>query len=258
VREITDTPDNPQKPFIGAHAFTHKAGIHGDAVAKASESYEHVDPSIFGNQRNTTLSAQAGRANVLQTARKLGFDLDRSDRRVSRILVAVKRLEAQGLGLEMANGTIALIFARALGEDRNSFKVVTWKASVAKRGKASSARCTLNVKLGDVTVRRSAVGNGPVNAFDLALRKALSSRHKEISKMKLTAYRVRELDPESATAAKVAVHIDYTNGKGDWTTAAVSTNILDASLAALVDGYKYFLWTEDRKRAALLGSESTK
>lgn len=152
----------------------------------------------------------------------------------------------------MANATMALIFARALGENRNSFKVVTWKASVAKRGKASTARCTLNVKVGNLTVQRSAVGNGPVNAFDLALRKALSSRRKEISKMKLTAYRVRELDSESATAAKVAVHIDYTNGKGDWTTAAVSTNILDASLAALVDGYKYFLWMEDRKRTALL------
>lgn len=252
VHEIADTPDNPQKPFIGAHAFTHKGGIHGDAVAKASQSYEHVDPSIFGNQRNTTLSAQAGRANVIQTARKFGFDLDRHDRRVSRILEAVKRLEAQGLGLEIANATLALIFARALGENRNSFKVVTWKASVAKHGKASTARCTLNVKFGSVIVQRSAVGNGPVNAFDLALRKALSSRHKEISKMKLTAYRVRELDPESATAAKVAVHIDYTNGKTDWTAAAVSTNILDASMAALVDGYRYFLWMEDRTRTALL------
>ena len=252
VREITDTPDNPQKPFIGAHAFTHKGGIHGDAVAKASESYEHVDPSIFGNQRDTIVSAQAGRGNIVQTARKLGFDLDRNDRRVSQILATVKRLEAQGVGLEMANATMALIFARALGENRNSFKVATWKATVAKRGEASTAQCTLNVKVGNLTVQRSAVGNGPVNAFDLALRKALSSRHKEISKMKLTAYRVRELDPESATAAKVAVHIDYTNGRGDWTTAAVSTNILDASLAALVDGYKYFLWMEDRKRTAFL------
>jgi len=110
----------------------------------------------------------------------------------------------------------------------------------------------LKIKAGHITVQRSAVGNGPVNAFDLALRKALSSRRREICTMKLTAYRVRELDPESATAAKVAVHIDYSNGKGDWTTAAVSTNILDASLTALVEGYQYFLWMEDRKQKALL------
>ena len=252
VREITDTPENPQKPFVGAHAFTHKGGIHGDAVAKASEAYEHVDPAIFGSQRDTTVSAQAGRANVVQTARKLGFDVGRNDRRVSEILGTVKKLEAQGVGLEMANATVALIFARALGEYRNPFKVVSWKASVVKRGKVSAARCTLKIKTRDLTVQRSAVGNGPVNAFDLALRKALSSRRKEICRMKLTAYRVRELDPESATAAKVAVHIDYTNGKGDWTTAAVSTNILDASLTALVEGYQYFLWTEDRKQKALL------
>jgi 2-isopropylmalate synthase len=252
VREVTDTPENPQTPFIGAHAFTHKGGIHGDAVAKASETYEHADPSIFGNQRDTTVSAQAGRANVVQAARKLGLDLGRNDRRLSEILAVVKRLEAQGVGLEMANATVALIFARALGENRNFFKVVDWKTSVARSGKASTAQCTLNVKIGNLTVHRSAGGNGPVNAFDLALRKALSSRRKEISKMKLTAYRVRELDPESATAAKVVVHIDYTDGNKEWTTAAVSANILDASLAALVDGYKYFLWMEDRKRMALL------
>jgi len=251
VHEIADTPNNPQKPFIGAYAFTHKGGLHGDAVAKASEAYEHVDPALFGNQRNTTVSSQAGRANVIQTARKLGFALDRNDRRVSKILAAIKNREAQGVGLEMANATVALIFARALGKYTDPFKVVSWKAAVEKHGKVSAARCTLKIRSREITIQKSAVGNGPVNAFDLALRKALSSHRKEVCRMKLTAYRVRELDPESATAAKVAVHIDYTNGEGDWTTAAVSTNILDASLAALVEGYQYFLWMEDRKRENL-------
>ena len=242
VCEVTNVLENPQKPFVGAYAFTHKGGLHGDAVAKASEAYEHVDPAIFGNQRDITVSAQAGRASVVQAARKLNFDLDRNDPRVSDILNAVKKLEAQGVALEIANATLSLIFARRLRKLGNSFKLVSWKADIAKRGKASVARCTMKVNVRGHTVEKSAVGNGPVNAFDLALRKALSSEFPEISKMRLTAYRVRELDPESATAAKVAVHIDYSNGQSDWTAAAVSTNILDASLRALVDGYQYFLW----------------
>lgn len=258
VCEIANIRENPQKPFIGAYAFSHKGGLHGDAVSKVSQAYEHVDPAIFGNQRNITVSAQAGRANVLQAARKLGFELDRNDRRVSKILATVKRLEAQGVGLEIANATLALIFARMLGNQKNSFKIVSWKAGVVNHAKASTSRCTIKVRVRDRTVERSAMGNGPVNAFDLALRKALSSTCPKISKMRLTAYRVRELDPESATAAKVAVHIDYSNGQDDWTAAAVSTNILDASLSALVDGYQYFLWMEDRRQRALLGWESAK
>lgn len=149
-----------------------------------------------------------------------------------------------------------MIFTRILGNKKNSFKIVSWKASVVNHAKASTSRCTIRVRVRDRTVERSATGNGPVNAFDLALRKALSSTCPNISRMKLTAYRVRELDPESATAAKVAVHIDYSNGQDDWTAAAVSTNILDASLKALVDGYQYFLWMEDRRRRAFLGWES--
>jgi 2-isopropylmalate synthase len=252
VCEVINVRENPQKPFIGAHAFAHKGGIHGDAVAKASEAYEHVDPAVFGNRRAITVSAQAGGANVVQTARRLGFELERNDPRVSQILTTVKRLEAQGVGLEIANATLALIFARKLGNSRNAFRLVSWKANVAKSGKGSAARCTIKVKVANRTIGRSAVGNGPVNAFDLALRKALSSSCQGISRMRLTAYRVRELDPESATAAKVAVHVDYSDGQADWTTAAVSTNILDASIRALVDGYQYFLWTEDRKRRATM------
>jgi len=258
VYEVTNVRENPQKPFVGAHAFTHKAGLHGDAVAKTSEAYEHVDPAIFGNQRDITVSAQAGRASVVQAGRKLGFNLERNDPRVSAILNTVKKLEAQGVALEVANATLSLVFAQKLRELGNSFKLVSWKADISERGKALTARCTIKLNVRGHTVERSAVGNGPVNAFDLALRKALSSRCPEISKMRLTAYRVRELDPESATAAKVAVHIDYSNTQTDWTAAAVSTNILDASLRALIDGYQYFLWMEDRKQRVALGSGSAK
>jgi 2-isopropylmalate synthase len=242
VCEVTNLPEDPQKPFVGAHAFTHKAGLHGDAVAKASETYEHVDPAIFGNQRDITVSAQAGRSSVVQTAKRLGFDLTRNDYRVSDILNSVKKLEAQGVALEIANATLSLLFARKLRSLRKSFKLVSWRADIAKRGRTSAARCMIKVEVGGHVVKKSSLGNGPVNAFDLALRKALSSEFPEVSKMRLTAYRVRELDPESATAAKVAVHIDYSNGQSDWTAAAVSTNILDASVRALIDGYEYFLW----------------
>jgi 2-isopropylmalate synthase len=247
VCEVTNARENPQKPFVGAHAFTHKGGIHGDAVAKASEAYEHVDPAVFGNQRDITVSAQAGRASVVQAARRLGFDLDRNDPRVSAILGAVKKLEARGVALEVADATLSLIIARKLSKLGNSFRLVSWKAEIAGRRKASAARCKVKLNVRGHTVEKSSVGNGPVNAFDLALRKALSSEFPEISTMRLTAYRVRELDPESATAAKVAVHIDYSNGQSDWTTAAVSANILDASLRALVDGYRYFFWTIERE-----------
>jgi 2-isopropylmalate synthase len=257
VCEVTNARENSQKPFVGAHAFTHKAGLHGDAVAKASEAYEHVDPAIFGNQRDITVSAQAGRASVVQAARRLGFDLERNDPRVSAILGTVKKLEAQGVALEVANATLSLIFARKLRKLSSSFRLVSWKADIAKRGKASAARCTLKLSVRGHTLEKSSVGNGPVNAFDLALRKALSSEFPEISKMRLTAYRVRELDPESATAAKVAVHIDYSNSQSDWTAAAVSTNILDASLRALIDGYEFFLWRQKAGGGSRLGINQT-
>jgi 2-isopropylmalate synthase len=254
VSELANLREDRRKPFVGAYAFAHKGGIHADAVTKASRAYEHVDPVLFGNKRRVTVSAQAGRASIVQVAKGLGFELSKTDPKVTEILLAVKRLEAEGYGLESANGTLSLIFARELEKDWSGFELKSWKAKVSGGSGVSSAECLIELNIDGTTMWESASGNGPVNAFDLALREALRSKRPEIERMRLTGYRVKELDAEKGTAAKVAVYIDFANGKNDWTTVGVSTNILEASVKAIVDGYLYFLWSEKRMKSRIQNS----
>jgi len=247
--DISGLREDSFKPFVGRHAFAHKGGVHGDAVLKAEAAYEFLDPSTFGNVRTITVSSQAGRASLLSTVHRLGFALSRDEPRLLSLLREVKSLEASGCNLEIAEASMHLLLLRALSKDRDPFRVIDWEVTAQNALGKSNARCTLKVNVKDKTVETNAIGNGPVNALDSGLRDVLEMAYKQDFLAKLTGYRVREVDSESATAAKVAVYIDFTDGTKTWTTVAASTNIIEASLQALVDGYAYGLRVRSRAHA---------
>ena len=241
VCEMSGIRENQFKPFVGKYAFAHKGGVHGDAVLKAEAAYEFCDPPAFGNQRFITVSSQAGRSSLLLAARRAGFDLTREDRRIPTLLREVKRVESQGCNLENAEATLELLIRRTLGRQREPFQIVHWEVTAYQDGGKASAQCRLTVRIKRKSLETQANGNGPVNALDQALRLVLREQFSDSFTAKLTGYRVREVDSESATAARVAVYIDFTDKHKTWTTVASSTNIIHASVDALADGYVFGL-----------------
>ena len=241
VCEMSGLRENPFKPFVGKYAFAHKGGVHGDAVLKTEVAYEFHDPSAFGNRRSITVSSQAGRSSLIAAARRLGFNISRDNEKLSTLLREVKRLESQGCNLENAGATLELLVRRGLAKRREPFQVVSWEIIAKENGAKGSARGKLRVKIKNRVLETQASGNGPVHALDQALRMVLRKQFGSTSSAKLTGYRVREIDSEAATAARVAVYIDFTDSHKTWTTVASSTNIIQASVAALVDGYIYGL-----------------
>jgi 2-isopropylmalate synthase len=254
--EMSGLRENPFKPFVGKHAFAHKGGVHGDAVLKAKEAYEFCDPAAFGNARTITISSQAGRSSLLSAARKLGFKLSKHDSRVGALLREVKCLEASGCSLELAEASLELLFLRALTPTRDPFRLLDWEASVQSNSGKSSARCTLSVDVGQRVVKTRANGNGPVNALDRALQLVLKKSFGSRLSARLIGYRVREIDSQAATAARVAVYIDFADGRRTWTTVASSTNIIKASVDALVDGYAYALRRSARVKKSRVSTKS--
>ena len=241
VYEMSGLREDQFKPFVGKYAFAHKGGVHGDAVLKTEAAYEFCDPPLFGNQRFITESSQAGRSSLLLAASRVGFDLSRDDKRLPTLLREVKRLESLGCNLENAEATLELLIHRTLGRQREPFQIVNWEVTAREDGATASAHCKLTVNINRKSLETQANGNGPVNALDQALRTVLREQFSDTFTAKLTGYRVREIDSEAATAARVAVYIDFTDKHKTWTTVASSTNIIHASVAALADGYTHGL-----------------
>ena len=244
--EISGLREDPFKPFVGKHAFAHKGGVHGDAVLKTESAYEFLDPSTFGNARAITVSSQAGRASLLSAVNRLGFRLSKDDPRILPLLRQVKSLEAAGCNLEIAEASMELILLRELGKAKDPFRIIEWEISAQNTSGKPLARCSVRIDVNSGIIEAKASGNGPVNALDHGLRDVLANAYQKSFLAKLTGYRVREIDSDSATAATVAVYIDFTDGSKSWTTVASSTNIIEASLDALVDGYVYGLRTQMR------------
>jgi len=241
VYEIANIPRNDYQPFVGRFAFVHKGGIHGHAVLKDSRAYEGFDPAVVGNARSITVSSQAGLANIVQKAKEFGFKLGKNSTEAEKILRVVKKREAEGYHYENAEASLNLLYARALGVDLNHFHLVNWRAFVSGDGRKVSAESTVKLKAGNHSLIAAAEGNGPVNAFDIALKRALRSQHPELSKVELIGYRVREINVEKGTAASVQVFTEFEADGKRWSTIGVSPNILKASEEAIVDGYIYYL-----------------
>jgi len=241
VCEMSGIREDQFKPFVGKYAFAHKGGVHGDAVLKTKAAYEFCEPPVFGNQRFITVSSQAGRSSLLLAARRAGFNLSRDDKRIPGLLRQVKRLESYGCNLENAEATLELLIRKTLGRQRVPFQIVNWQITAQQNGLKASAQCRLIVSVNRRSLETQANGNGPVNALDQALRLVLREQFAATFTAKLSGYRVREVDSESATAARVAVYVDFTDKHKTWTTVASSTNIIQASVEALADGYAYGL-----------------
>jgi len=237
-------------PYVGESAFAHKGGLHVSAVEKDPRSYEHIEPERVGNQRHIVVSDQAGRSNVLARFRELGIELGSADGQVERLLEEVKAREHQGYSYDGAEASFELLARRALGEvpeyfRLNSFRVIDERRWNAKGELITVSEATIKVKVGEDQVMTVSEGNGPVNALDSALRKALAGRYPGLGAMRLVDYKVRILTPERGTGAVTRVMIESADGEGArWSTVGVSTNVIDASYNALHDSITYKLYRD--------------
>lgn len=251
VDDLANLRPDQRAPFVGDSAFAHKGGQHVNAVAKCISTYEHIAPELVGNRRRVLVGELSGRSAVLMKARELGMDLAADSPEVKEILAQVKRLEHQGFEFEAADASFYLLVRRALHRREPPFRLLEYHVSM-RRAEACAvgvAEATLKLAVKGARVHTVAEGDGPVNALDGALRKALLPYFSGIERMRLTDYKVRILDSRSGTAARTRVLIESSDGKGDWGTVGVSDNIIEASWQALSDAMEYFLLRRAGKAA---------
>ena len=242
VDEIANLRHSPRQPWVGSAAFSHKGGMHVNAVQKLASSYEHIDPALVGNERNILISDLAGRSNILLKARDLGFKLADNAPETKQILDRVKELEHSGYEFEAAEASLALLIRGILDHNPELlFTVEDFHVSMRGNRKTSTNEATVKVRVGKEVHHEVAEGDGPVNALDSALRRALAKSFPQLKKVTLTDYKVRILDTATGTAAKTRVLIASTDGRREWGTVGVSENIIEASLQALVDSMEFAL-----------------
>jgi len=243
IFETANLPPPKNLPFVGANAFTHKGGIHASAVRKNPKSYEHIDPKIVGNFSRITISELSGKSNVVAVARRLGFKLSPDAPRTREILAEVKSLENAGFYFETAEASFALLILRSQKNYKKPFEVLDYFVANSKNGEATA---TVKLKVGSEAREYSAGGNGPVNALDRAMRRAVAKFFPEIANVELKDYKVRILDSDAATAAKTRVLVESSNGRENWATVGCSENIIEASWLALVDSLEFAIWRTEK------------
>ncbi|OGO55629.1 MAG: citramalate synthase [Chloroflexi bacterium RBG_16_72_14] len=242
VAEIANQAPNDYQPYVGRSAFAHKGGVHGAAVAKVQHSYQHVDPGAVGNAGRLVVSELGGRANTAIRARQLGLELDGviDPRELSKL---IKRLEHEGLAFEGAEASFELLIRRHTPGYAAPFRILDYTVLVEQReGRELLAEGTVKVEVAGEVLHTASDGNGPVNALDGALRKALRAFYPVLDGVHLVDYKVRILDGTSATAARTRVIIDSQDGARTWSTMGSDTNIIAASAQALADSLEYAIW----------------
>ncbi len=245
VNEMANRLPWKHQPYVGMNAFAHKGGIHVSAIRKSAELYEHMDPKLVGNQQRVLVSDQAGKSNVIVKLAQMGLDkeVDPSDPVVAETVRQVKEMEAQGFAYEGAEASFHLLMLRAMGKFRHYFELDGFRVLDEKQSHEGEpqSEATVQVHVGDQFAHTAALGNGPVNAMDSALRAALLDFYPSLAELRLIDYKVRVLTTRKATEAAVRVLIESTDGKCKWGTVGVSANIIDASYQALVDAIEYKL-----------------
>jgi len=243
VDELANLKPNKHQAFVGQSAFAHKGGIHVSAVAKNPKTYEHIEPETVGNRRRILLSDLAGTSNILQKAKEFGLDLDRQDPLVKKLVRELKERENEGYEFEGAEASFEILMKKAMGLYEPFFRLVGFRVLDEKlsREDAPLAEATLQVAVDGIEEHTAALGNGPVNALDNALRKALERFFPQIREVKLIDYKVRVLPSGSGTGSKVRVLIESGDGKSKWGTVGVHENIIQASWMALVDSLEFKL-----------------
>lgn len=245
ISEIVNLAPDDHAPFVGRSAFAHKGGIHVSAVARNPLTYEHIVPETIGNERRIVISDQSGLSNVLAKAKSFGIDLQKNDPTCREILQKLKNLENEGYQFEAAEASFELLMRRALGHREEFFTIKGFQVhsdiAVIEHNPYTHALATIRIGVKGEELLEVAEGNGPVSALDSALRKALVQFYPQIASFHLTDYKVRILNSNAGTEAKTRVLIESSNGGGRWNTVGVSTNIIDASYQAVVEGIEYGL-----------------
>lgn len=240
VAETANVLADPKLPYVGKSAFAHKGGVHVSAMMRDPRTYEHIDPALVGNQRRMLVSELAGTASIQAKVREFGIDTEKEGGRA--ILEHLKRLEAEGYQFEGADASFELLVRRLRDDIKPPFHLEGFRIFVDVSGENVSSEASIKVLDSSGMMEHTAAnGNGPVNALDRAVRKALERFYPQLREVRLADYKVRVIDGKDATGAKVRVLIRSTDGKETWTTVGVSTNIIEASLAALLDSMEYKL-----------------
>ena len=251
ISEVVNLAPDDHAPYVGLSAFAHKGGIHVSAVERNPKTYEHVDPAAIGNLRRIVISDQAGLSNIMAKARSFGLKLDRTNPTSRQLLQRLKNLEDEGYQFEAAEASFELLMREALGQRPTMFEVQGFQVHcermpyfgnmICSPEAGSSSLATVKVAVDGKNLLHAAEGNGPVEALDHALRKALEQFYPELERFYLTDYKVRILDSTAGTAAKTRVLVEFGDGEHRWTTVGLSPNILEASYQAVVEGLEYGL-----------------
>jgi len=250
IAEIANIAVPPNMPYVGSHAFSHKAGMHTDGILKTRQSFEHVDPLLVGNDRHFLMSEVGGRSAIAERAKKIDASITKDHPVTAALAQKLKNLEAQGWQFEGADGSFELLVRRELGRYKPLFSIVAYRV-VSEHPTGQTLACShgwVKVLVDGKEEIAAAEGTGPVNALDGALRRALKHFYPELEQVRLSDYKVRVIDGNAATAAKVRVLINSTDGRQSWTTVGVSEDIIDASRAALVDSIEYKLIDDIERR----------
>jgi 2-isopropylmalate synthase len=242
VAEVANLHLSNQAPYVGLSAFAHKGGTHVNALAKCEVSYQHVDPAIVGNRQRVLVSELSGRTSIAVKAVEFGLDVDQGSEEVKKVLQRIKQLESQGFQFEGADGSVELLIRRATPGYEAPFELLDFHVLVRNAQDGSmTSEATVKVRVGEEVMHTAADGNGPVNALDAAVRKALVPSYPHLAEVRLSDYKVRILDGDSGTAALTRVLIDSSDGRNTWSTVGCSANIIEASWQALADSLEYAL-----------------
>lgn len=249
VAELANLGRSSHLPFVGASAFTHKAGLHVSGIMKWQDSYQHINPDLVGNNPKVVVSELSGKGNIVYKAKQLGISLPPKGKRARQVLEQIKQLENRGFQYEDADASFELLLHRAQPNYKCPFELIDYMVIVEKHRRRPTtgddtellAEATVKAKVGNRIIHTAAEGNGPVNALDRALRKGLIEFYPGLSKVELVDYKVRILEESSGTASQVRVLIESSGGHSSWRTVGSSTNIIDASWLALADAVEYWL-----------------
>ncbi len=249
VSEAANLIPDAHLPFVGTSAFGHKAGLHVSGLAKWADSYQHIDPAQVGNRQRAVVSELSGRGNIIYKATELGIDLPSQGKETQKLLEQIKWLESRGFQYENAEASFELLLYRAKPDYQPTFELVDYMVVVEKKRRPPTrenleellSEAMLKVRVGTEVMHTAAEGNGPVNALDQALRKALLQFYPSLAAVKLVDYKVRILEESIGTESQVRVLIESSDGVEQWTTVGSSTNIIEASWLALADSVEYWL-----------------
>ncbi len=247
VAEVCNMKLDDRQPYVGNSAFAHKAGVHINAILKNPSTYEHAEPGIIGNRRRLLISELSGKSTILKKVEEMNLDLGKNTEKSKKILKTLQDLEHKGYHFESAEASLELLIKRVMKKFKDFFELEDFRVIIEKRknGKMSS-EATIKLKVGKEIEHTAAQGDGPVNALDSAIRKALKKFYPRIGEMHLTDYKVRVLDEKEGTAARVRVLIQSQDKADSWWTIGVSENIIDASWQALVDSVEYKLLKDSK------------